>query len=110
MLFDCEPGLTLVAESANARKLVENAREHKPDIILLDWDSAQCIAEPLLSSLHQISPHLRIIVLSGRSESETQALQAGADFFVSKTDPPDALLGTIRALVKLDVQQKGEAV
>jgi DNA-binding NarL/FixJ family response regulator len=110
MLLGCEPDLTLIAERANTNKLVEQVITHQPHIILLDWESANGDATCLISSIRQIEPSPHIIVLSSRSESELQALQAGADIFVNKTDPPDTLLGIIRALGKVDTVQRGESL
>jgi DNA-binding NarL/FixJ family response regulator len=100
----------LIAERANTNKLLEQATTHKPHVILLDWESANGDATRLISAIHQIEPSPRIIVLSSRSESESRALQAGADIFVNKADPPDSLLGAIRALGKVDTVQRGESL
>jgi DNA-binding NarL/FixJ family response regulator len=104
MLFSYEPEITIVAESPNAQALPETVKEHKPDIILLDWESAVGCDHHLLSTLRRLEANLHIIVLSGRSESEPLAIRAGADVFVSKTDTPDTLLGIVRALANMNVQ------
>jgi DNA-binding NarL/FixJ family response regulator len=103
MLFSYEPGVTIVGESSNAKTLVERAKDGKPDIILLDWESANGSAGILLPTLRQLQPKPMILVLSGRSESELRALKAGADVFISKTDPPDTLLDIVRALGRVGV-------
>jgi CheY-like chemotaxis protein len=40
---------------------------------------------------------LAVIVLSGQPEAEQDALDAGADAFVSKADPPEQLLAAMCA-------------
>ena len=52
--------------------------------------------ERLLGTLHSCCPQIAVIVLSGRPEASALALDAGADYFVSKADPPDSLLSALR--------------
>jgi DNA-binding NarL/FixJ family response regulator len=110
MLFSHEPGMAIVVESPNAQALAKRVAEHKPDFVLFDWELAEGHGHQILSSLRELEPKLQIVVLSCHSESESLAIQAGADVFVSKTDPPDTLLGAIRALIKMEVKQKEEAL
>ena len=41
-----------------------------------------------------------VIALSRRPESEASALEAGADVFVSKANPPEEVLGALRTLAQ----------
>jgi hypothetical protein len=41
-----------------------------------------------------------VIVLGQHAAARSAALDAGADAFVSKADPPETLLRTLRGLVK----------
>jgi DNA-binding NarL/FixJ family response regulator len=100
MLLRHEPGLTLTGESSDAESLVLESRELVPDLILLDWELAGRPSHSLIADLKESVPHLQVIVLSGRPESEKRALAAGADVFVSKTDPPDRLLAAVQGLFK----------
>jgi len=49
----------------------------------------------LLSALRGVCPGLFVIALSGRTEMRRAALDAGADAFVYKCDPPERLLAAI---------------
>ncbi len=51
-----------------------------------------------MSALHSLGCHLKVIVLSGHLEACEEALAAGADAFVSKRDPPEQLLTTLRTV------------
>jgi DNA-binding NarL/FixJ family response regulator len=55
-------------------------------------------AGTLVPALHAMWPGLHIIALSGRTEVEPAVLQAGADAFISKTDPPERLLEALQAV------------
>jgi len=95
MLLQQEPGLALM-ESWNLESLVTQAREFKPDMVLLDWELPGRPAAALLVALHGFDYQPKVIVLSQRPESAAAALNAGADAFVSKTAPPQILLDVIR--------------
>lgn len=116
-LLNEEPGFEIVGEACNLGELVRQVRGLQPDLILLDWElsglpgSTKLLHEPhpalalskmdkrrnvILASLRGYPPNPRIIVLSSRPEAEALALAAGADAFVFKGEPPDALLMAIR--------------
>lgn len=105
-LLEHEPGLAVVAEAGEADDLLTQVRAHRPEVVLLDWelpDGQDCGPSPrlrhsLLSSLRSASPSLAVIALSGRPEAGHAALASGADAFVSKGDPPERLLETLRSM------------
>jgi len=96
-----EPDLTVVAEASDSQELLAKIETAHPDLVLLDWELPGQPIETVLPSLRAIDPQLAAIALSGRSESERIALAAGANAFVSKTDPPARLLTAIR-VIQLD--------
>jgi CheY-like chemotaxis protein len=54
------------------------------------------------------APRPPVIVMSCRPESESAALAAGAEGFVSKADPPGALLAALRRWVRERAPVEGE--
>ena len=55
-------------------------------------DGDDLLALELLPALLETCPDLYVITLSSHPEARPAALAAGANAFVSKTDPPDDLL------------------
>jgi len=49
----------------------------------------------MLPALRARYPRLPVIVMCGQPEVRRAALAAGADAFISKTDPPDQLLAAL---------------
>jgi DNA-binding NarL/FixJ family response regulator len=98
ILFKQEPDILVVGEASEAHTLLAQITTIKPDIVLLDWSLADLPTVGPLSTLRTVCPNLRIIALSGRPEACGEALAAGADAFISKTDPPEQLLTTLRAM------------
>ncbi|HKZ83723.1 MAG TPA: response regulator transcription factor [Anaerolineae bacterium] len=108
LLLEQEANLTVAGEAGNAGELLARALDASPDIVMLDWElpglqptSRMPAAIPqfgVIAALRVACPRIKVIVLSGRPEARQQALDAGADAFASKGDPPEKLLETIRAV------------
>ena len=106
LLLEQEPGLCVVGEATEVEELLTQLKTTRPDLMLLDWELPHLSVakrsagsgEHLLSALHIQCPNLRVIALSGRPEARQAALAAGADAFVSKGDPPERLLATLRTV------------
>lgn len=97
-LLDQQLGLIVVGEAGEAGDTLSQVEAVRPDLLLLDWDLRGSVID-LLPAMHSVCPELRVIALSARPELHQAALEAGADGFVSKTDPPERLLAAIHATV-----------
>jgi two-component system response regulator DesR len=98
LLLDQQPGIEVVAETAEAEGLLSQVEDTRPDLILLDWELPGLSVNGWFSSLRACHPDLKVIVLSGRPEARRAALSTGADAFVSKVEPPEHLLEALRAV------------
>jgi DNA-binding NarL/FixJ family response regulator len=87
--------LQIVGEAVDAVDLLEQVSANCPDIVLLDWRIATQVTDDLIAAVKGSCPHSQVIVLSGRPEAKGAALTAGADYFVSKAEPPERLLETL---------------
>ena len=99
LLLEQEPDIEVVGEAAEANILLSIVDAVTPDLLLLDWELPGTHAgdgsERLLDRLHTCCPQISVIVLSGRPEAAARALEAGADYFVSKAEPPESLLAAV---------------
>lgn len=98
MLIRSQPGWRVVGSSRDVHTLLARAEGLAPDLIVLDWDLAGKPSARTLEALHRVRSSPKVVVISGRPELETDALQSGADAFVSKIDSPDGLLSILYAL------------
>ena len=98
LLLEQQPGLSVVSEAAEAEDLLAQVEATQPDLVLLDWELPGLRADDRLPALRTRCPRLKVIALSGRPEARQAALTAGADAFVSKGEPPERLLTTLRAV------------
>ena len=95
----------VVGEAGNGLEGVALAREHQPDLVLLD------IAMPLqdgmdaLPEIRQVSPDSRVVILSSFGEQRygDQAMRLGASAYVEKTLAPDALVARLVDVMEPDL-------
>lgn len=95
ILLERQSGLTVVAEAVDADDLLAQIETSCPDMVLLDWELPGLAGPKSLSALRAACPNLLVIALSGRPRARQASLAAGANAFVSKSDPPDRLLAAI---------------
>ncbi|MFM0646142.1 response regulator transcription factor [Paraburkholderia bryophila] len=95
---------TLVGEAADGVHAIELAREHAPDLIVLDLLMPGMDAVATIRSLRLLSPNSQIAVLTSSDDDELafSAIEAGAQSFLLKSMPGDALLDTLRRIVEGD--------
>jgi DNA-binding NarL/FixJ family response regulator len=102
MIIDAEPGMQVVAEAADGREAIEQARALRADVVLMD------IRMPVLDGLEatrRISADdalagVRVLVVTTFEDDDNVvlALQAGASGFVGKNVAPADLLAAIRVV------------
>lgn len=101
MVLGHEPDFEVVAEAATGLEAIEAAREHKPDIILMDirmpdLDGLEATARILAEG----NDDTRVIILTTFDPDEYvyKALRAGASGFVLKDIPPESLVSAVRTV------------
>jgi DNA-binding NarL/FixJ family response regulator len=97
VLLERRPQLEVVGEVSNVYQLLAQVGMICPDLVLLGWELPGLAVLDSLKLLYSACPGLSVIALSGRPEARQAALGAGADGFVSKTDPPERLIAAIDA-------------
>ncbi len=104
-LLEPEPDLTVCAEAANARDALEAAGATRPQLALVDLSLDGSHGLDLLREFKALYPQLRVIILSMYDEFlyAESALRAGAWGYVTKQEPPHALLEAIRKVLRGDL-------
>jgi two-component system, OmpR family, KDP operon response regulator KdpE len=98
-----------VIEAADARSALDHMRE-KPDLVILDLGLPDMQGLELLRTMRARDEGVPIVVLSSRSDesAKVQALDIGADDYVTKPFGMDELLARIRAALRHQLQVQGE--
>ncbi|MGZ4535678.1 MAG: response regulator transcription factor [Nocardioidaceae bacterium] len=97
-LLALEPDLDVVAEVARGDEVVPAAREHRPDVALLDVEMPGLDGIEATRALKADQPGVRALIVTtfGRPGFLRRALQAGADGFVVKDTPARQLADAVR--------------
>ncbi|WMX46210.1 response regulator transcription factor [Streptomyces roseicoloratus] len=105
-LLDLEDDIEVVAEAADGREGLELAREHLPDVALVDIQmpvvdgieaTRRIAADPALAGVHVV-----ILTNYGMDEYVFDALRAGAAGFLVKDIVPDDFLHAVRVAARGD--------
>jgi signal transduction histidine kinase len=97
-----EADLEVIGEAEDGREALEAVRRAEPDVVLLD------VAMPVMDGietarrLRQEHPRLRIVGLStfSRDDMGERMREAGADSYLSKSDPSADLVAAVRGELK----------
>ncbi|UOZ04170.1 response regulator [Amycolatopsis sp. WQ 127309] len=101
-LLDLEDDFAVVASVGRGDEIVAAAREHRPDVALLDIEMPGLDGLAAAAVLAAQVPDCRVVMLTtfGRAGYLRRAMEAGAVGFVVKDAPADALADAIRRVVK----------
>ena len=96
------PDIQVVAEAENGLQAVELAREHIPDVILMDLQMPEMGGVEAIEQITVFSPATYIIVLTSYTEDEYlfAAMRAGARGYLLKDVEPEDLVNAIRAAMR----------
>ncbi|GAA2390444.1 response regulator transcription factor [Dactylosporangium salmoneum] len=99
-LLDLEPDLTVVAEVGRGDEVVAAAREHRPDVALLDVEMPGQDGIAAAAELRRALPSCKVLMVTtfGRPGYLRRAMAAGASGFVVKDTPARQLADAVRRI------------
>jgi DNA-binding NarL/FixJ family response regulator len=99
-LLETRPNLSIVAEATNGRAALEDARETRPDIAIIDYSLPELNGLDLTLALKREVPRIEVLVytMHDREDLILDVLRAGAKGYVLKSDTERHLLAAIDAL------------
>ncbi|HMM63011.1 MAG TPA: response regulator transcription factor [Mesorhizobium sp.] len=99
-----------VVEAADGREAAEQIRRSSPDLVILDLGLPDMSGLDLIRTVRAGGSSLPILVLSSRSDErgKVEALDLGADDYVTKPFGTAELFARIRAALRHRLQQQGE--
>ena len=99
-LVTIQPDMTLIGEASNGRDAIQQFREHRPDVTLMDLQMPEMNGIDAIIAIRNEFPEARIIVLTTYvgDVQILRALKAGARAYLLKNLMHKELLDTIRAV------------
>jgi DNA-binding NarL/FixJ family response regulator len=99
-LIAVQQDMQLVAEASNGREAIQQFRQHRPDITLMDLQMPEMGGLDAIIAIRGEFPDARIIVLTtyAGDVQALRALQAGARGYLLKDTLHKELLDTVRAV------------
>lgn len=98
-----EKDIEVVAKAANGREAVALAKQHKPDVILMDINMPDMDGITATETILTQDPSIQVIIMSVQGETDylRRAMLAGAREFLTKPISADDLYKSIRHVHKL---------
>lgn len=102
LILDGEPDLTVVAEAGDGAEAIELAREHRPDLAILDIAMPRLTGLQAARELSRLLPDTRILILTMYDNEQYffEALKCGASGYVLKSVADRDLLEACRAAMR----------
>ena len=99
-LIGNQTDMEVVAEASDGREALEQFREHRPDITLMDLQMPRMSGIDAIGAIRAEFPEARVIVLTTHAGDVqvSRALKAGARAYLLKASLRNELLETIRAV------------
>ena len=100
-VFEVEEDYDLCAEASNGRDAVALAKQHRPDLIILDLSMPVMNGLEAAREIKRTMPDVPIILFTIHAESIETSLQAAnspIDLVVTKTDMPK-IIDHVRSLI-----------
>jgi DNA-binding NarL/FixJ family response regulator len=97
MLLDASPGLTTVGEAGTGAEAVRLARQHRPDVVLMDVRMPEMDGIEATRRLAAAHPEVGVVVLTMSEDDGTifDAVRAGARGYLLKGAEPEEVVRAI---------------
>lgn len=101
MVLRLEPDVEIVGEAANGPQAIEQAKQLRPDLTLLDLKMPGMNGTQAARGIKQVSPHTRVLILTGvdLDQEIMAAMESNIDGYILKDAPSDELLRAIHVII-----------
>jgi len=105
MILDAEPEMEVVGEASDGREAVDQVRDLRPDVVLMDirmpeLDGLEAARRILSGTADDSAPKILMLTTFDLDEYVYEALRAGASGFLLKDTPPEQLVSAIHVIAE----------
>lgn len=110
LMLSLIPNVEIVGIAKNGREAVDMARQHKPDIALMDVNMPQMNGLQAIEAMLKADKNLACIVISAERDTETllEAMAVGARGYLTKPFTTEQLIETIGRISRNLIAQRAE--
>ena len=110
--LETEGGFDVLAEGQTGQEALQLVREHRPDVVLLDYQMPVLDGLEAARSIGEAFPEVGIVMLTAVEDRRVtnEAAGAGVGGVVLKTDPPEALAAALREVAAGDRREESITV
>lgn len=102
MLLEASGEIEVVAEAADGVEAIRLAREHHPDVVVMDVNMPRIDGLAATKEIRQSLPRTKVLILSMNDEDEYlfKSLKAGGNGYIHKREAETELLAAIRCVMQ----------
>lgn len=100
--FDGAGGMAVVATAADGYEALDTVRAVRPDVVVMDVSMPGVDGLEATRQIRAVVPDVRVVVLTSfaAASGRIRASEVGANAYLGKEEPLDALLATVRAVAE----------
>lgn len=101
-LLSAQPDMEVVAQASGGGEAVRRAREHRPDVILMDLSMPDLGGVDATRQVTEHDPAVRVVILTVATDESSiaGAVRAGACGYLVKDSPMDEIVAAVRAAAR----------
>jgi two-component system response regulator NreC len=100
LMLESEPGWEVCGVATTGREVVEQAKELRPDIVVLDMSMPELTGLEAARHIKRAVPQTEILIFTANENEDVirQVFDAGAKSYIRKADAPTQLVDAIKSL------------
>jgi DNA-binding NarL/FixJ family response regulator len=101
-LFKTADDMAIIAQADTGIEAVCLCMQHQPDVVLMDISMPELDGITATRLIRCLAPDIKVVILSGSADDmkAQDALRLGAHAFLSKSDPIDRIIKTVRTVTQ----------
>lgn len=92
----------IVSEAEDDEELSEQLPQHRPDVVILDYNQPTAFEKETITRIKQLSPSTNILIISDDEDKSSiyQVLQSGVNSFLTKSCDEEEIVDAVKATAK----------